>query len=200
MARNRRSLREVHQVIISTASVLPMALAFWIPIVVICGFQEPHRVLPRLVLPHQPCHPSNRRCHYSNYLQIHNNMDGAAMDDIQRVSAKLRVSDSPIKTTMGSSKPKGTMYITIGPQCAGKTTILRNLFGTSFHKNEEGMSELSSETAHMAGIDITIDDQALVYIPVPTSYFLRGSTSIAGTKDDGNTSYLPRNQLISRKI
>ncbi len=125
--------------------------------------------------------------------------DDAAMEDIQRSSEKLRVSDSPIKTTTTSSKPKGTMYIAIGPQCAGKTTILRNILGTSSHtQNEEGISELSPEMAFTAGIDITIDDQALVYIPVPTSYFLRGSTSIAGPKDYG-TSYFPRNQVIFDK-
>jgi len=64
-----------------------------------------------------------------------------------------------------SSDKKGTIYITVGPQCAGKTTILQSIFD----RPSEGKETVS------AGVDITIDDQSLVYIPVPTNYFL-GST------------------------
>ena len=62
----------------------------------------------------------------------------------------------------------GTIYITVGPQCSGKTTILKHIFGENFHKNEEVAA---------GGVDITIDDQALVYVPIPTCYFLQGNNS-----------------------
>lgn len=119
-------------------------------------------------------------------------MDGATIDDIQHAAHKLSVSDSPIKTV---TKLKGTMYITVGPQCAGKTTILRKIFGTPRRRNEEDSAEASTESESLAGIDITIDDQALVYIPVPTSYFLPGLTSNGETEND-STSHLPLNQVI----
>ncbi|KAL3757168.1 hypothetical protein ACHAWU_004600 [Discostella pseudostelligera] len=61
-------------------------------------------------------------------------MDGASMDNIHRAAMKMRLSDSPVKTTSNTSNPKGTLYVTVGPQCAGKTTILKHIFGKSFHK------------------------------------------------------------------
>ncbi|KAL7440776.1 hypothetical protein ACHAXH_006705 [Discostella pseudostelligera] len=125
-------------------------------------------------------------------------MDGAVMDNIQRAAVKMRLSDSPIKTTSNTSNPKGTLYITVGPQCAGKTTILKHIFGKSFHKNEEGYSELSKEMKYVSGIDITIDDQELVYIPVLTNYFLQCSTSNVES-GDGASHDLPRNQVIYEK-
>jgi hypothetical protein len=60
--------------------------------------------------------------------------------------------------TAAVSSPKDTLYVTIGPQCAGKTTILKTLFDSS--------------SGDGGGKDITIDDQELVYISVPTSNFL----------------------------
>jgi hypothetical protein len=60
--------------------------------------------------------------------------------------------------TAANPSPKGALYVTIGPQCAGKTTILKTLFGSS--------------SGDGGGTDITIDDQELVYISVPTSNFL----------------------------
>ena len=57
--------------------------------------------------------------------------------------------------TDGSSEMKGTIYITVGPQCSGKTTMLKQVFGED-----------------PGGVDITIDDQEMVYISVPTNYFL----------------------------
>jgi hypothetical protein len=62
------------------------------------------------------------------------------------------------ENTTAHTSPKGTVYVTIGPQCAGKTTILKTLFGSS--------------SGDGGGKDITIDNQELVYISVPTSNFL----------------------------
>ena len=79
---------------------------------------------------------------------------GNSEDNKQHIAKKM-------KTSSAVSDKKGTIYITVGPQCAGKTSILQSIFD----KPSEG-----DETS--AGVDITIDDQPLVYIPVPTSYFL----------------------------
>jgi hypothetical protein len=71
--------------------------------------------------------------------------------------------------------PKGTLYITVGPQCAGKTTILKNIFEKSVRDNKRVVST--------PGVDVTIDDQELVYFAVPTSYFLQNSTpSLTGNE------------------
>lgn len=80
-----------------------------------------------------------------------------------------------------SDQSKGPIYITIGPQCSGKTTILKHIFGESFHKNEGLIAD--NHTLHTGGVDITIDDQALVYIPVPTQYFLHDLTFNNATAD-----------------
>mmetsp|Transcript_2940 Transcript_2940/g.6083 ORF Transcript_2940/g.6083 Transcript_2940/m.6083 type:complete len:84 (+) Transcript_2940:759-1010(+) len=50
------------------------------------------------------------------------------------------VAESPSKSTNPGQSSKGTLYITVGPQCSGKTTILRNLFGKSF-RNGAGPDE-----------------------------------------------------------
>ena len=63
---------------------------------------------------------------------------------------------------------KGTIYITVGPQCSGKTTMLKHVFGED-----------------PGGVDITIDDQQMVYISVPTNYFLHDpSDSPDATSED----------------
>jgi hypothetical protein len=80
------------------------------------------------------------------------------------------------KLRAGSSdQSKRPIYITVGPQCSGKTTILKHIFGDSFHKNEE--FTVDNSTLPTGGFDIAIDDQALVYIPVPTRYFLHNLTA-----------------------
>jgi len=81
-------------------------------------------------------------------------------DNNQHIAKKMKTSSAV------SSDKKGTIYITVGPQCAGKTTILSSIFD----KASEGKEEIAA-----GGVDITIDDQPLVYVSVPTSYFL-GST------------------------
>ncbi|KAL7476968.1 hypothetical protein ACHAW6_002791 [Cyclotella cf. meneghiniana] len=96
--------------------------------------------------------------------------DNAADDS---TFGKRMRTDAPLSSSLevpSSAPAMGTLYITIGPQCSGKTTILKRIFGKSFHKNEE---TTTGATALVGGIDITIDDQALVYVPVPIHYFLR---------------------------
>lgn len=63
----------------------------------------------------------------------------------------------------------GAIYITVGPQCAGKTTILKQLLAT----NESTTNPVDSTI--ISGRDITIDDQALVYLKLPTPIYLIGS-------------------------
>ncbi|KAL3811759.1 hypothetical protein ACHAXA_008033 [Cyclostephanos tholiformis] len=77
----------------------------------------------------------------------------------------------------GGAVPKGTLYVTVGPQCAGKTTILKNLFGKSVRDNKGQIVEsIPDYDSSVTGVDVTIDDQELVYVAVPTSYFLQNST------------------------
>jgi len=92
---------------------------------------------------------------------------------------------------------KGTIYITIGPQCAGKTTILKQLFGTSqknhHYQNDDLLLDTNNshlqqhqqhqqqEEEEMAGLDVTIDDQTLVYLSLPTAVFLNHSSSVYDT-------------------
>ncbi|KAL3767472.1 hypothetical protein ACHAW5_006201 [Stephanodiscus triporus] len=99
----------------------------------------------------------------------------------QPFSKKQRSSATP-GTMGGTAAPKGTLYVTVGPQCAGKTTILKNIFGTS--------GSFSNDNSSGAGVDVTIDDQELVYIPVPTSYFLQDSSS-SGTDHEYSSPNQP---------
>jgi hypothetical protein len=101
--------------------------------------------------------------------------DDSADDDA--APGKTMRTDAPLSSSLEAPSPAptmGTLYITIGPQCSGKTTILKRIFGKSFHKNEE---TASGATSLAGGLDITIDDQALVYIPVPIHYFLHDSNA-----------------------
>lgn len=112
-------------------------------------------------------------------------VEGSLQQQEEPASKKSRPStpqpsgDTPAALGPAAKSKKGTLYITVGPQCAGKTTLLKRIFGQSFHKNEEHLTSLTKEEELEAGVDITIDDQALVYIPVPTDYFLQNSSSCA---------------------
>jgi hypothetical protein len=86
-------------------------------------------------------------------------------------------------STPPSTQSKGPIYITVGPQCCGKTTILKRLFGTVFHNNEE-------EGASTGGLDITIDDQELVYFPVPIQLFLPDAALPSEQRSTSNQSIL----------
>jgi len=73
-----------------------------------------------------------------------------------------------------SKRPEATtnaapMYITIGPQCSGKSTLLRDY--------EEGTIK-----------DISLDDQQDVYVPIPTETFLlayNDNSARSNTNDKG---------------
>ncbi|KAL9186179.1 hypothetical protein ACHAXT_005417 [Thalassiosira profunda] len=104
-------------------------------------------------------------------------MNQGSLHEAESQPSPKKMRSSPMKPdVMAEHKLKGTLYITVGPQCAGKTTVLKQIFGQSFHRNEGSMTK---EEAFSAGVDVTIDDQALVYIPVPTSYFLSNATEDA---------------------
>ncbi|KAL7528710.1 hypothetical protein ACHAXR_002588, partial [Thalassiosira sp. AJA248-18] len=130
----------------------------------------------------------------------------------QPANKKMRPTPTTTKTPdiAAMVQPKGTLYITVGPQCSGKTTKLKSMFGKSFHKNQEKVSEESlltkEEEALSAlpdgggGVDITIDDLSLVYIPVPISYFVRNSTSKDAALLGGTNATFPSlNQKIHGK-
>ena len=71
-------------------------------------------------------------------------------DDGWSAVATKRSGGAPIAEHEHQKPRKGAIYITVGPQCGGKTTAV------------------SKVLAKDKGVDITIDDQALVYIKVPT--------------------------------
>jgi GTPase SAR1 family protein len=118
-----------------------------------------------------------------NHLEMEDNTVDTTPSKRSRTDSGNSSTVAPASSTVSSSNTnKGTIYITIGPQCAGKTTLLKQLFGESFHKNEETTS--STTPLKTGGMDITIDDQALVYIPVPHQYFLYDSVPNATNMND----------------
>ena len=160
-------------------------------------------------------HPSRK---ITNYLQIvsavNMNQDSSFGGNTDNIQPAKRMRPSPpspdgegvvdapsaaaaaVVQTPNPQK-KGTLYITIGPQCAGKTTMLKEIFGKSFHKNEESAEDDKTPLQEAGGVDITIDDQTLVYIPLPTDYFLGTSTSIMS--NDTTASYPSLNQSVHGK-
>jgi len=107
---------------------------------------------------------------------------------------------------------KGKIYITIGPQCSGKTTILKQLFqeknnveSTTSTATAQRDASISNETERRqqqqqqpTRLDITIDDQALVYITLPTPIFLN-NTCIYDTPAIEKKCELLRDQMIYDK-
>ncbi|EJK62214.1 hypothetical protein THAOC_17182, partial [Thalassiosira oceanica] len=83
-------------------------------------------------------------------------------DDGWSAVATNKRSGAPIAKHERRIPRKGTIYITVGPQCGGKTTAVSQVLKDN------------------GGVDVTIDDQALVYIKVPTDYFLRNATGYNG--------------------
>ena len=87
--------------------------------------------------------------------------------------------------TTAITTKKQPIYITIGPPCSGKTTILSTLqqkkkltrTGTTLTQSElnsESKSKLDSTTTFTTDIhDIALDDQKGVYIPVDCQLFLK---------------------------
>ncbi|KAL7545375.1 hypothetical protein ACHAWF_008722 [Thalassiosira exigua] len=133
--------------------------------------------IPSISISAFQCNPIARRLH----LQFSMNQGAHSPEQEGTMPANKRMRPLPatdVDPKVGAERPKGTLYITVGPPCAGKTTILKRIFGKSFHKNEESVPEpLAGGEASAAGVDVTIDDQALVYIPVPTKYFLLDSNT-----------------------
>jgi len=145
-----------------------VAVALLTPIVFIIGLQGTSALFSP---PSIHCHRRFRCGRISRSINFYSQIKNEG----EHPSNKETRSSTP--GAMGeTASPKGTLYVTVGPQCAGKTTILKNLFGKSVRENEEKIAEsMSSGNSSGAGVDITIDDQDLVYIPVPTSYFLQHS-------------------------
>ena len=67
----------------------------------------------------------------------------------QRTSSNI---DPAMTTEATAPSTAAPLYITIGPQCCGKSTILKELHGGTIK-------------------DVCLDDQQDVYVPVPTEYF-----------------------------
>ena len=70
---------------------------------------------------------------------------------------------------------KRPLYITIGPPCAGKTTFLQTFISENM-------------------IDITIDDQEGVYVPIHTKYFLMDQAT------PNDTDYLRKRMLYNLSL
>jgi hypothetical protein len=64
---------------------------------------------------------------------------------------------SPLQMNVATTNAAAPLYITVGPQCAGKPTFLTQL--------EQRLSTTIE--------DITLDEQLDVYVQVPTEYFLQ---------------------------
>jgi hypothetical protein len=77
---------------------------------------------------------------------------------------------SPLQMNMATMNTAAPLYITVGPQCAGKPTFLTQL--------ERRLSTTIE--------DITLDEQLDIYVQVPTEYFLQ-------KEEEGmNNSFLQR--------
>eukprot|EP00978_Attheya_sp_CCMP212_P042471 scaffold259440_cov51-Attheya_sp.AAC.2 len=97
---------------------------------------------------------------------------------------------------------KAPIYITIGPPCAGKTTLLSKLLSTA--KRDESNNKLKT------GFDITIDDQKLVYIKIPTRFMLRNTCPLSSsntilvtpdnTDDTPATTQMEDRKLLERRL
>ena len=116
------------------------------------------------------------------------------------------------KTDLNNSEVsnKGKIYITIGPQCSGKTTILKQLFqekndvesttstGNASSNETERQQQQQQQRQQQIGLDVTIDDQALVYITLPTPIFLN-NTCIYDTPAIEKKCEILRDQMIYDK-
>eukprot|EP00592_Proboscia_alata_P022441 CAMPEP_0194417714 /NCGR_PEP_ID=MMETSP0176-20130528/16800_1 /TAXON_ID=216777 /ORGANISM="Proboscia alata, Strain PI-D3" /LENGTH=394 /DNA_ID=CAMNT_0039223751 /DNA_START=277 /DNA_END=1458 /DNA_ORIENTATION=+ len=64
------------------------------------------------------------------------------------------------------------MYITIGAQCSGKTTALRKVFSQYTPPNNSTNFNTNDAVTEQKNLDITIDDQPAVFLPLPKEYFV----------------------------
>mmetsp|Transcript_17063 Transcript_17063/g.25700 ORF Transcript_17063/g.25700 Transcript_17063/m.25700 type:complete len:628 (+) Transcript_17063:82-1965(+) len=97
----------------------------------------------------------------------------------QRASMALSTS-ADLKEYGKESKPKGPIYITIGPQCSGKTSFLSSLVSES----------------ELPVIDISIDDQKGVYLKIPTKLFLHDSPNDLLAKHNDKTNNISQSSSI----
>ncbi|KAL7464545.1 hypothetical protein ACHAXS_004881 [Conticribra weissflogii] len=145
---------------------------------------------------------SSIRRDFAPSASAHDDMSGIEMNGVSSNCTKNAVayersryldtvSNSLSKRINSGKSSNGTLYITVGPQCSGKTTILRNLFGKSSHK-AAGPDETDEMSA--IGLDVTIDDQEMVYIPVPLQFFLQKPY----LNDSDTTSYY--SNLLERDV
>jgi len=84
---------------------------------------------------------------------------------------KLKLSVDNSSSPLSSSSLPPPIYITIGPQCCGKTTALSSLGDV---------------------VDFTIDDQMGVYLPVPREHFLKPS--------EGNFNVIVRGRTLKERV
>ena len=163
----------------------------------IYGFQLTHQPSLFCVTSKKIKHTSLIAGTHISYLQSSNNNMNQSRDidtSNQPTNKKMKSSTTAVEscssTNATTPSNKGTIYITIGPQCAGKTTILKRIFGQSFDKNEEDIVSSAGKSIRKeeGGVDITIDDQKLVYIPVAASYFLYNNTSSNTNNNNNNSS------------
>ena len=118
----------------------------------------------------------------ANHDDVSPNIQNGAVTPSKK-SRTERPSNAQLSSSSANPSTKGTIYVTVGPQCSGKTTILKRIFGDRFHKNDEMVTH-NATAPQAGGIDITIDDQPLVYIPVPVKYFLYD-----GSSNDDSTGF-----------
>ena len=79
---------------------------------------------------------------------------------------------------------KAPIYITIGPQCSGKTSFLRRLYNTEA-SIPETQSTVGNQHVHSTPVcDISIDDQKGVYLPIPKELFLVDSSTTNSLHQD----------------
>jgi len=98
---------------------------------------------------------------------------------------KIHSSGSQHDEIMSSSNNSGKLIITIGPQCAGKTTYLssRSIGGSS-----QGRSNTDQSLPPI--MDVCLDDQKGIYHTCPIDIFLNPSSNNNNNNDDKNEVFL----------
>ena len=89
-----------------------------------------------------------------------------------------------------SKESKGVIYITVGPQCAGKTTLLT--------KSIDSVEVASTDSLPV--MDISIDDQDGVYLKIPSRYFLTNSAPSKLSEQADELLQIVHNKSISERI
>mmetsp|Transcript_17626 Transcript_17626/g.28985 ORF Transcript_17626/g.28985 Transcript_17626/m.28985 type:complete len:593 (-) Transcript_17626:942-2720(-) len=117
---------------------------------------------------------------YCNNSNNSSSSGGSDRKDISCSPTKKKKMDHPTHENHDhyedDTNQKGAIYITVGPQCSGKTTLLKSLFGKIEMQEVDSPSSTYSndQQQESTGLDITIDDQALVYLSLPTPIYFTG--------------------------